>query len=198
MCKPHETAFLPPDVCRRKERKARKKKRKKSKNQPHSNRVSLPLSSLSNHRIIELNQPSDHLSTSHLIIFSSSFIEKSHDLDAELELGLFKRKKEVSNNQQPSLSIRGARNKKKKLTFHRTTIMSTLQIRADFLLHNRFGSAETTCPTRTRFLHHYPDTNKHISSLIRLINLYEGDILFFWTYPRSSRSTIGNSRGSPL
>lgn len=98
MCRPHGTAFLPLDVCRRKEskkeqKKEKERKEKKSKKQPHSNWVSHPSSSsLSDH---PTNQPPDHPL---LLVF---IIEKSHDLDAELELGLPK-KKRVSNNQQPT------------------------------------------------------------------------------------------------
>lgn len=162
MCRPHGTAFVPPDVCRRKERKEQKKEKKRKEKNSHT-QTGYPIPLII---IIESSNPTNLLT---ILLFWSSFIEKSHDLDAELELGLPKEKKsqqQATSNNQVCLS-----GEQEELTFHRTTIMSTLQIRADFLLHNRFGSAETTCPTRTRFLHHYPDTNKHISSLIRLINL---------------------------
>lgn len=177
MCRPHGTAFLPPDVCRRKERKEQKKekkgKEKKRKKKTATLKPGIPsLSSLSNHR----TQPTI-LSIFQLLIFSSSHLHSSKNppismLNSNLAYSKNKRKKKSATSNKSVCP-----GSKKKLTFHRTTIMSTLQIRADFLLHNRFGSAETTCPTRTRFLHHYPDTNKHIS-FIRLINLYEGDILF--------------------
>lgn len=56
--------------------------------------------------------------------------------------------------------------------------MSTFQIRADFLLHNRFGSAETTCPTRTRFLKSF-FTHTHISFIqLKCFDLCEGDGFF--------------------
>lgn len=132
----------------RKERKARKK-RKKSKKQPHSNWVSVPHH---HYRIIEPNQPPDHPLHLHLHHLHSSKNPTIPMLNSNLAYQKKKSQQKATTNNQVCQSIQ---RDKKKLTLHRTTIMSTLQIRADFLLHNRFGSAETTCPTRTRFLHHF-------------------------------------------
>lgn len=80
MCRPHGTAFLPLDVCRRKEKKEQKKERKgkqerkerKAKNSHTQTGYPIPHH---HYRTIEPNQP-PHLLTI-FIIFSSSHIQSS-------------------------------------------------------------------------------------------------------------------------
>lgn len=145
-------------------RKKESKKERKAKNshtQTGYPSLIIIIIESSNHRTQPPDQP-PHLLTILFFWSSSSKNPPISMLNSNLAYQKKKSQQQPTTNKQPSLSvclsIRETRHKKK-LTLHRTTIMSTLQIRANFLLHNRFGSAETTCPTWTRFLHHYPDTN---------------------------------------
>lgn len=108
MCRPHGTAFLPPDVCRRKERKGKqerkerkeRKARKKSKKERKAKNSHTPTgypslsSSLSNHRIIEPNQPPDH--PCHLLIFIFSSPSSKNPTISMLNSNLAYQKKRVS------------------------------------------------------------------------------------------------------
>lgn len=60
MCRPHGTAFLPPDVCRRKERKEQKKERKQERKKEKQKTATLKPGIRPSHhhyRIIEPNHP---------------------------------------------------------------------------------------------------------------------------------------------
>lgn len=186
------------------ERKARKNKRKKRKARKKEKQktATLKLGIRPSHhhhhyRIIEPNQPS---SPSFISIFSSSsdLHSSKNPTIPMLNSNLAYQKKESAktNNQQPSLSVCVKTRKTKKKNSHFTGQRSCP--------HSKF--AQTFCSTivsapqrqhvqrgQGSFFH----THRHTNTLALFDydkSICEGRGCFFGTYPRSSRSTIGNSR----
>lgn len=202
MCRPHGTAFLPPDVCMRKERKEqrkekeRKEKKKKRKKTSHTQPGYPSLIII----IIEPSNPTNLLTI--LFILSSSHLQSSKNptismLNSNLAYPPKKKsQQQPKTNNQVCLSVCVKTRKTKKKNLHFTGQRSCP--------HSKFAqifcSTIVSAPQRQHVQRgqgsytHYPDTtDKHISFIqLKCFDLWDG--FFFWTYPRSSRSTIRNSR----